>query len=218
MKAVMKSVAALAVTLAWAPPGAADPVRITAGSLAANGSFNFSPLTLSGTMGFSFVGNPDTGVFEPSFCVFVPCEPGDSMSLLAHWSGNDLIGTATVNGQTYERVGSFSNAHGMSATFSGSMLTPVAAGASAVGLAPFSFEGQLFIFDLPNPSIFHLSGEGVATASFVRQAAGTGWYLDRLVYDFTDASTVPEPSTLALIAAGGAFGAWRARKKGRRKK
>ena len=96
-----KCAIALAATFASVSPAAADPVRITAGSLEYSAPFDFSDLTLAGSMRFTFSGRPGTGVFEPSSCAAAPCKPGDALSLLAEWSGGDLGGTATFDETTY---------------------------------------------------------------------------------------------------------------------
>jgi hypothetical protein len=203
-----KCVVALAATFAYVSPAAADPVRITAGSLEYFAPLDFSDLTLTGSMGFTFTGRPGTGVFEPSSCAVAPCRAGDSFSLRAEWSGIDLGGTATFNHTVYERVGSLSSNTAMVAQFFGTMRAPERIddrlGDRASRTAPFSFEGGFFIDGLPQSTVVRMVGEGMATASFRRQTGSDAWLLDGLHYDFGATAPVPEPSTLLLLIAGAA--------------
>lgn len=203
-----KRVVALAATFVYVSPAAADPVRITAGSLEYFAPLDFSDLTLTGSMGFTFMGRPATGVFEPSSCAVAPCGAGDSFSLRAEWSGTDLGGTATFNDTIYERVGSLSGNTAMVAQFFGTMMTPERSGDGlgdrAVRTAPFSFEGRFFIEGFPQATVVRLVGDGMTTASFRRQAGSDAWRLDGLHYDFGATAPVPEPSTLLLLLAGAA--------------
>ena len=76
--------AVMALSLACVAGANADPVRITAGALVYDGRSNsFSPLTLEGTMGFTFSGKTGFGVFAPGDCVVPECASGSSLSLLA---------------------------------------------------------------------------------------------------------------------------------------
>ena len=220
MKAIAQCVAALAVALAWASPSAADPVRIVGGSLVFNGDsiLDFDPVTLVGTRGFRFDGHVGFGVFAPDVCLVAPCDPGMPLSLHAHWVGMDFGGTTILDGRTYPRTGSASSDNSLSVTFDGSGVIPAIGSGSMSVTTPFTFTGRFFAFGLPDPTIVDLIGQGTATASFVRRETGLpGIYLERLSYDFVDAAAAPEPSTLALVAGGAAFAAWR-RKKGRRRK
>jgi len=194
---------ALAATFGYVSPAAADPVRITAGALEYSAPFDFSELTLTGSMGFTFSGQPGTGVFEPLSCAVALCQ-GDLLSLRAEWSGLDLGGMATLNETAYERVGSLSSNTAMVAQFFGTMMAPRMPGERTIGTARFSFEGRFFIEGVPESTVVQLVGEGLATASFRRVAGSDAWRLDGLRYDFADTSPVPEPSTLLLFLAGAA--------------
>jgi hypothetical protein len=207
--------AAVALTAVCAAPAAAEPILVTAGSLTFSETNQFSPLVLEGTMGFTFNGHPGTGVFFPGDCFLPECLSGTPISLAARWTGNDLGGTATLNGSTYHAVGSLSSNTSMNAEFSGTILAPTTAADAAILTAPFSFFGQFFVDSFPESSAYEVIGQGVATASFVRHAGTDAWRIERLQYAFT--SPVPEPSSLALIGLGGALAGLRSLK-GRIKK
>ena len=190
----------LALALACAAPAAADTIAITRGSLIFNGAF-FDPLTIGGDRGFTFDATVGDGVVD-----FVPgcggfCDPGTTFSLGAFWIGNDLTGTATVDGRTFERVGDLSSDTSAQARFSGSMFVPLPGGRSATMRSTFSFEGTLFVFHPEGvPEQFDLFGGGTAIGTFGRVEGQNEWSLDRLVFRFDGADPVPEPATLLLVA------------------
>lgn len=206
----------VALSLACAAAAAADPVQITAGALVYDGTSNsFSPLTLQGTMGFTFTGRTGFGVFAPGDCIVPDCLSGSPLSLLARWSGGDLGGTATFEGVTYRAVGSLSSNTSLAVEFDGTMFGPEA-GNAAVLSAPFTFAGLFFAEISPGLTTAHvLSGEGTALASLIRHSGTDAWRFERLEYQFADAGPVPEPATLTLLAAGGAIAGWRVRSRRR---
>jgi PEP-CTERM motif-containing protein len=210
----MKSLTTVAVAsvLLVAAPVAADPIRITGGSLVYLGSRQFSPLVLQGSMGFTFDGHPASGVFDPGDCSVPECLSGTPISLGARWSGMDLGGTATLNGVTYRRVGSLSADTSLSVEFFGTLLGPDA-GDAVIRSSPFSFTGRFFVESFPESNVYDLVGEGMATAFMLRHPDTNAWSFDRLEYRFSDPvdrdpAATPEPSTLALIGLGGMLGVW----------
>jgi hypothetical protein len=218
MKVVANCGTALALVMALASPGAADPVRIIAGALVFDGDsiLDFEPVHLVGTRGFTFDGHTGFGVFAPETCLVLPCSGGSALDLHAHWSGMDFGGTTTLEGRTYPRTGSASSDNSLMVTFDGSVIVPMVSSGSTVVTTPFTFTGRFFAFGLPDAAFVDLIGQGIATASFVRRETGLpGIYLERLRYDFAEAAAAPEPSTLALVAGGAAVAAWR-RRQGRR--
>ena len=66
------------------------------------------PLVIRGDRGFIFVGHPGNGLFQilnDCNAGDAPCGPGDRVSLAAAWSGQDLPGSATLDGVSYPKVG-----------------------------------------------------------------------------------------------------------------
>jgi hypothetical protein len=69
---------------------------------------------------------------------------------------------------------------------------------------PFTLTGMINLpLPLTGPSVV---GRGIATVALTPQPPNPGepnqWFTDRIRYDFSDASAVPEPSTLALVSGG----------------
>lgn len=194
------------MTLSVPSAGVADPipVQITAGSLEMTGLGG--SLVLAGEQGFSFVGGVTAigGVFGPrNSCL--PCLPGQPISLFATWSGNDLAGTATFQGQTYTQVGSLVSGHAFgSVTFSGqSPLAPPLDGLTADVMAPFDFNGQFFfpaMGGLPDASA-ELHGSGTATIGLFRSSLAIPWSYASATYTFEAADPIPEPATLWLVGS-----------------
>lgn len=214
MKGITTGVLALAAALGCARIAAADPVQIVSGSLEYSRAAGMSPLTLAGTRDFTFTGHTGFGLFEPRDCAFGHCVDGDVVSLRAGWSGTDLGGMATVDGRTYTSVGSVSADSSLLANFFGSVMLP-AGGSTGVRTVPFSFIGQFIVLETEAARRYDLSGGGLATVSFTRSAATGGWLVNSLRYEFEDVSAAPEPSTLALVGLGAAYGAWRRRRRSR---
>ena len=200
--------AAILVAVVGVPRFAcADPISITGGYLDMNPSFG--PLVLAGDRGFTFSSGVDTvaGVFHPIGCNFDPlhCTPGSTLGLTASWSGNDLPGTATLDGATYVHVGSLGSPSSLSVTFSGTAGLPSIA-ASAILTAPFLFSGTFF-HPISTSSLLIgeiLTGRGFATLSLTpHRAFPVSWHLDRAVYEFGhDPAPTPEPGALLLTGVG----------------
>jgi hypothetical protein len=140
----------------------AAELAITGGSLDAKGNTGMGPLVLEGDRGFTFHGLTYFGNYQPGLCNGSVCRAGDRISLLASWSGSDLLGVATLDGITYPHVSdnfdiSVTNAS-LAVAFYGSFLLP--RGSSPVMLvAPFLFNGTFH--HLGGPDM--LVGSGVAT-------------------------------------------------------
>jgi hypothetical protein len=187
--------------LACAGPADADTIAITRGSLTFNGSF-FEPLTIAGDRGFTLhavVGNGAVD-FVPS-CGSI-CAPGTTFSLGAFWTGSDLLGSASIDGRTFDDVGGLSSDTSAQARFSGAISLPLAGRAVTVR-SPFAFEGSLAAFHplegLPVEQ-FDLFGRGTAIGTFSRIGGQDEWNIDRVVFQFDGTDPVPEPATLLLVA------------------
>jgi hypothetical protein len=196
------STVALLVALGWPLTAAADPfpVQIATGSLEMGSGGGL--LSLAGDQGFTFAGGVTVtgGLFGPrNACT--PCLPGQPVSLLSTWGGNDLAGTATFQGQTYTQVGSLAPGHasGM-VTFSGpAPLAPPLQGFSSTVTAPFDFTGQ-FWFPAQGGAAdasVSLFGAGTASVELFRSSLDIPWSYSRATYTFAD--PVPEPGTMLLV-------------------
>jgi hypothetical protein len=187
---------------------AADPINITGGSLDMNPSSG--PLALFGDRGFTFLSHVDNvgGLFQPTDqCNGNPagCPPGATLGLAAAFSGNDLTGTATLDGHAYDRVGSLGSLASADLRFAGSIVLPPLA-SSATVTAPFLFSGTFFhpIGTSSSMTGETLRGRGVATLLLTpNRAFADSWHLDRAVYQFAqDPAATPEPGPLLLTGVG----------------
>src|SRR5207302_4149438 len=115
------------VTSAAPRIGAADPISITGGYIEMRPFFG--PIILAGDRGFTFSSSVDTvgGFFQPTEqCNGDPlhCTAGSTLGLAAVFGGNDLVGTATLDGAVYTHVGSLNSPATMTVTFSGMAVLP----------------------------------------------------------------------------------------------
>lgn len=215
-----------AVVAVWLFVGAisaasAEPVLITGGLLETNGPLGH--VDISGTRGFTleaFTHEVD-GQLRLFSCT--PCVPGTtSVSLLAGWSGNDLIARATLDGTTYLNVGSLADfAPQASVTFTGMLALPPVTGASVVLTSPFLFTGAFSHYRDTGSGLMlfneTLTGHGITTVQFVRAPdVPDVWQYVSAQYEFSAApAPVPEPATLLLVSGGLLAGLSRARNRRR---
>ena len=205
MKRISSLMALSAVLTFAAVPAtvAADPIQIEQGRLDMVSFAGTLSLVATGFTFTSGVGVPG-GVFGP-WTSCLPCEPGDPISLGAFWGGNDLHGTATFNGVTYEQVGSQlpGRASG-SVSFTGPALIAPPAGLTATVTGPFAFQGN---FSFPatggSPSSSaSLFGGGTATIQLARPVEDIGWSYRAAVYEFDQGpAPIPEPGTWLLVSS-----------------
>lgn len=186
---------------------AADPIpiQIVAGSLEMSGTSG----TLSiegGDRGFTLVGAVGVtgGLFGP-FLTCIPCMPGAPISLDAHWSDNDVRGTATFDGVTYAPLGSLSpGAASGILDFTGTAVAPPLEGLAATLAAPFLFSGSFFFpvaGEVSGRVEASLFGSGTATVALGRSAVDNPWSYMNAVYQFEDPDPIPEPGTLMLVGS-----------------
>lgn len=167
-------------------------------------------LVLQGdSRGFTFTGNPGTGIFTPiDQCNHFggPCAAGDRVGLHALWTNGDLPGTATLDGVTYSPVGGFAH-QSMSVEFSGSFVLPPFSEAAVVR-APFVFTGRFAGELAGGAGGVNLVGSGVVTISLTPFTVLPGtqrWHVAHIRYEF--GAVAPAPWTSADIGAVGTTGA-----------
>jgi hypothetical protein len=197
----------LAAAFGAAAPTAADTITITSGALqfgAVSGR-----LSIAGDRGFTMQASMDItgGIYDPwAVCSDPVCGPGFAIPLFAYWSGNDLPGTATIDGKTYPRLGSLSESQTASVKFFGQATAPaLEAGLSASVTAPFTFEGfflQPIGPTLDSETVRHdVVGGGLATLWLEKSSEGSTWRVVGSRYQFEPLAT-PEPATFVLVGSG----------------
>jgi len=191
-----------------AAPLNAEPIDVTIPIT--SGSVNFtspgtgegSLLQLYGPDGFSLIADPQGGTTGPGCCL----PPGTTRTLHAAWSGNDLVGTATYNGETYPEVGPLSSSNHASVNFISSPFTlPNFDGTTLITItAPATFTG--FLSGHPSggvaPATLNptLVGSGVGIVSFLWLPGINQWNSTFATFQLSSSSdAVPEPSSILLV-------------------
>jgi hypothetical protein len=196
----------MALALLVTSPARAD--RITSGALIYPNPAVTPPITIdltSETLTLAGGASPFSGIFRPKDQCTVPvCLPATTVNLLAHWSGGDLGGTATVAGLTFTSIGGLASPASMSATWTGSLVIPPGYDGGFL-TAPFVFTGFFEYQDSPTTMRrLDLFGAGTATASFRPYGVpefAPALLLDSIRYDF-EAAASPEPASMVLIGSG----------------
>lgn len=179
-------------------PVAADTVVITSGSgsdVDSLGQFNWTNLqNADGSVVLNLISNATPGTsnpINPARFAF----PGQLLNLNFAGAGNDVHGTATLDGVTHSALANLS--------IIASVLTPSTALAGELHLfAPFTFTGSVCAGGIACPITFGLVGSGIVDVT-VEFNPNTGLYLVRHVtYTFE----TPEPVSLILLGSG-VFGA-----------
>ena len=195
----------LCTGILFARPALADTIRITAGSaeVTGTGASASTPIHLEGERGFTL---DSLAPGSPSALVCADqCVPGATVSLNMGWGGFDLPATVTLDGVTYEGVGSAGVQTDATARFVASATLPPFSGDTSTVVAPFQFSGT-FSGGL---SSVDLVGAGTVTSTF-RRVMGVGdfdFYVQQhSVYTFESPSAVPEPGTMLLVGSGVLWG------------
>jgi hypothetical protein len=130
-----------------------------------------------------------------------PCLPGATLSVAGVLSGAAFSGLATLDGNTYTDLNGIADPTSIYMEFFGATVMPAFQNADVVITLPFRMMG---FFNLPSTQEV-LRGRGLASV-FLRPQMNADmppeWRAQRVLYDFSDQSTVPEPSTMMLVGAG----------------
>jgi len=192
------------VMLVITPSVYADPLIITSGSLSVTNTVRAN-YNLVGT-NFSFTGsNGDEGNSPAAGCH--PCGSNNLVNLSSFFVGTSLgSGSATINGMTFNNV-NFTGSFNL-----GAASVPLSGTSDISITVPFTFAGQ--IMGCADSALFCqnevfttqlLSGQGLVTLELTFSGTlpnGVTFYdFKSLTYNFQSAE-VPEPMTIALLAAG----------------
>ena len=193
-------------------PAAADTIRITSGFVELGGAFDIA----GAQRGFRMIGSGYGGGAGPNayvFCDGETCSPGDTALLQHAFGGLDLfVSSATIDGVTHTEINNLSAVVFAEIGFSSTHPLP-AGGGTALLHSPFMMQGS---FSHPG-GLELLTGSGIVTTNWIARTGESGieWDLASARYDFSDASAVPEPGTMVLVALGAATAAVRRRTRAR---
>ena len=191
--------------LAAASGAAAEPIRITGGMFLVSRILSETgSISIVGTRGFSLVSQVATleGRVDPFFnCT--PCGLGVStISIGAFQAGTSFFGPATLDGVTYHVGDGVDDPEFIAFEIFGTAPVPSPDSLPTSVTVPFTLEGNFFRSG-PNGGV-PIEGRGMATL-FFRPASPEMLMnptIERVRYDFTDQTPVPEPSTLTMVAGG----------------
>lgn len=187
-----------------ASPAAADPVRITAGTLIVTGRAEPGSLDMVGTHGFSLRAKVANASQAFETCSVPECLTGTPLDLFIQLGEDTLAGTkVTLNGVEYPDVDSGGSPAYTNMLIRGTAIAPPVSDQPTAVTAPFTFEGGFFLSG--SGLLRELTGEGTATLSlrpFGLAEYPPSWFLERIQYDFNAPAPVPEPATFALLGSG----------------
>ena len=180
------------------PRASAEPIRITGGTFLVPGLSESGSIAIVGTRGFSLVSKVTTleGHVDP-FIECTPCGLGVStISIGAFQGGTSFFGPVTLDGVTYHVGDGIDDPEIISFEIFGTAPVPSLDSLPTSVTAPFTLAGNFFAS--PNAGV-PIEGRGLATLFF---GPGSSVNIQRIRYDFTDQTPVPEPSTLTMVAGG----------------
>lgn len=186
------------------PRASAEPIRITGGTFLVPGLSAPGSIAIVGTRGFSLV-DSSVNTLEGRVDPFINCTPcgaaGSTISIGAFQGGTSFFGPATLDGVTYHVGDGIDDPERINLEISGTALVPGLDKLPTSVTAPFTLEGS-FLLPLSQP--VPIEGRGVATLFFTFDSTEfpTSAWIERVRYDFTDQTPVPEPATLTLVAGG----------------
>jgi hypothetical protein len=199
----------------FATSAAADPVRITAGSVFLPGLFQSGTLDVSGTQGFTMTATTDNAPNAFRTCSVPECVGGTPLDLFVHLGGGPTLlnGQATLNGVTYPVDHSADPPWYTNLFFRGTAVAPPAGDGATTVMAPFTLDGGFYLGG--TGLLQEFTGAGTATLSLRPYGLvdfPPSWFIEGIRYDFADPAPVPEPATLTLTATALA-GAYLARRR-----
>jgi hypothetical protein len=199
-----------------ATSAAAEPVRITSGSVFVPGISQLGTLDISGTQGFSLTANVLNSPNAFQACSVPECVGGTPLDLFFQLGG-PLLGNAraTLNGITYPDVDDGNSPAYTYSEFHGTAIAPPVGDGPTTITAPFTFDGGFYLAG--TGLLRELTGSGTATLSLRLYGVPDfppSWFIEGIRFDFADAAPVPEPATLSLTATALA-GAYLARRRTR---
>lgn len=203
MEAARRILGTAIALVALAVPARGETIQITSGALDWLRETGSPGITLAGG-GFTFDGTGflTGGVFTPwNDCMVPNCVPGSTVDLHALWVGNDLPGTAMLDGRTFDDVGHLSSGTSLFVEWTGSLQMPTDFTGGAL-TAPFSFSGTFRFFDFPTQTVLNLAGTGSATLGFTPFPTTPGFFLSSARYEFEDPMPTPEPISMVLVGTG----------------
>jgi len=158
-------------------------------------------IAIVGTRGFSLVSQVATSEGRvDAFTECIPCAPGSTISIDAVQAGTSFSGPATLDGVTYQVGEGIDDPEFIALNFFGTAPVPSLDSLPTSVTVPFTLEGNFLLIPGANVPI---EGRGLATLFFgTDSSVPRNAMIERIRYDFTDQTPVPEPATLTMVGGG----------------